>query len=134
MSGNEGDEESAEEAAQLRQLRLLGVGTVASGLLVVGVDAASTKPHGILVYGLGALGIIALVLERTQSTPVGVSLGLLTGSVIVWLWPWISAGEFDLWFVGTMLVLVGLLNVVGSPVVLYMRRLGERLGERTGGR
>lgn len=121
-----------DEAVQLRQLRLLGAGTLAAGLLVVGVGTVSSRPHRVLVVGLAFLGVAALVFEGTQGATVGVSLGLLTAAAVVWLWPSVGSGETDFGFLGAMLVVVGLLNAVGAPVVVRLWQFGERLGERRG--
>jgi hypothetical protein len=123
--------ELTDEEAQRRQLRLLGTGTAVCGLVTILVAAVSTRPYGILVFGFGAIGVMTLVFERTQGARVGLSLGFLTASVIVWLWPILGEGSSDFTFLGVMLVLIGLLNIVATPIALYFRRLGERLGERT---
>ena len=107
------------------QLRLVGFGIAFSGLLVVLVALVSTRPHGILVFGLGGLAVAMLVFEYTQGGVAGSSLGLLTGSFAVWLWPTIGEGSY--YFLGLLLMMVGIVNAVVLPP-FYL--LGKRLGER----
>lgn len=116
-----------------RQLRLLGVGFVLSGVLTLGL-ANATDPRGILVALLGFLGFAVLVLEGTQGYTKGVSFGLLTGGIGVWAWPFIRTGDQGFTYLGVLMIVVGLVNVVFARVGLYFRRLGERLGERTAGK
>ena len=113
-----------------RQLRLLGVGFVLAGLVTLGLANAS-DPRGMLV---ALLGFAALVLEKTQGYTAGVSFGLLTGGIAVWAWPLIRSGDAGFTYLGMLMVMVGLVNVVFARVGLYFRRLGERIGERTTGR
>lgn len=115
-----------------RQLRLVGVGFVLSGLVTLGLANAS-DPRGMLVALLGFLGFAALVLEATQGYTHGLSFGLLTGGIGVWLWPILQAGDAGYTYLGLLMVAVGLVNVLLAPVGLWFRRLGERLGERTTG-
>lgn len=122
-----------EEDRELRQLRLLGAGTLAGGLVVVAVAAASTRPYDILVVTLGFLGIASLVFEQTQGATVGVSIGFLTSGVVVWLWPYIGTADADFVFMGAMLAVVGIVNVVAAPVTLRLRQFGERLAGRSEG-
>lgn len=113
-----------------RQLRLVGVGFVVAGLLTLGLSNAS-DPRGLLVAILGFLGFAVLVLEATQGYTHGLSFGLLTGGIGVWLWPIIRATEAGFTYLGFLMVAVGLVNVLLAPIGLYFRRLGERLGGRT---
>lgn len=122
--GSGGSRRSDDEAK--RQLRLLGVGFVVSGLVTVGL-ADAADPGGILVPLLALLGITALVLEWTQGVTNGVSFGLLTGAVVVWLWPTLGAGDAGYDSLGTMVVAVGLVNVLFARVGVYFKRFGERL-------
>lgn len=115
---------SADERQQ-KHLRLVGYGISVSGVLTLLVAAASTRPHGILVWGLGGLAVMALVLEVTQGGARGLSLGFLTGSFGVWMWPFLDGGSY--YVLGAMLVAVGALNAVLTP---KFRRIGERLAER----
>lgn len=126
------NDEGAEADDGKRQLRLLGVGFVLSGVVTAGLANAS-DPRGILVALLGFLGFAALVLEQTQGYTKGVSFGLLTGGMAVWAWPFIRTGDAGFAYLGTLMVVVGLVNVAFARVGLYFRRLGERLGERTTG-
>lgn len=122
-------DEDGNEERQLRQLRLLGAGTLIAGLLVVAVAATSSEPYDILIVTLGFLGVSALVFEQTQGATVGISLGLLTSGVVVWLWPHIGTADTEFAFVGAMLVAVGAVNVAAAPVALRLRRFGESLGQ-----
>lgn len=115
-----------DDEAGKRQLRLLGVGFVVSGVLTY-LLADATDPGGMLVLLLGFLGVGTLVLERTQGATPGVSMGLLTGGIGVWLWPYLQAGDDGFRYLGTLMVAVGLVNVLLAPVGLYFRRLGQRL-------
>lgn len=119
---------SENDGSGKRQLRLLGVGTGVAGLLVLAGALSAADLQRELVYLLGFLGVAALVLEYTQGATPGVSLGLLTGGLILWIAPYV--GVDDPLFVGALLVLIGVVNTVGAGVSLYFRRLGERLGER----
>ena len=126
MSDGEADDRALDEEERTeKQLRLVGYGIAVSGVLTVIVGLASTRPHGILVFGLGALAIAMLVFERTQGGTVGLSLGFLTGSIGVWVWPHLDGGSYPL--LGVLLVAVGVLNAELTP---YFRRFGERMAER----
>lgn len=133
MSDGEGSGRSTESDDEAkRQLRLLGVGFVVSGLVTIGLSNA-TDPGGILVPLLGFLGVTVLVLEWTQGVTHGVSVGLLTGALAAWLWPAIAAGDAGYGSLGTMVIAVGLVNVLLAPVGIYFRRFGERLAGETPG-
>lgn len=114
-----------EEERQRKHLRLVGYGIAVSGLLTLGVAYVSSRPHGILVWGLGGLAVAALVLEVTQGGSRGLSLGFLTGSFGVWIWPHLDGGSYSV--LGVMLIAVGVLNAALTP---HFRQLGERLAER----
>lgn len=118
-------DELSEDERRRKHLRLVGYGIAASGLLTLLVTYVSTRPHGILVYGIGALAVGVLVLEKTQGGAMGLSLGLLSGSFGVWLWPRLDGGSY--YALGFMLVGVGIVNAALSP---QFRRLGERLADR----
>jgi F0F1-type ATP synthase assembly protein I len=77
MSDNE---ERSKDERQQKRLELIGWGIVVAGLSTLVVASVSTRPHGILVYGLLGLAVAVLVLEKTQGGATGLSLGLLTGS------------------------------------------------------
>lgn len=117
--------ELTESERQRKQLQLVGYGIVFAGLLTFLVAYVSTRPYGILVVGLTALAISMLVFEKLQGGAVGVSLGLLTGSFGVWLWPHLDGGSY--FALGGMLVLVGVINAMLAP---EFRDIGERLANR----
>ena len=119
------DGELSEEERQQKHLRLVGYGISISGVLTLLVAAASSRPHGILVWGLGGLAVMALVLEATQGGARGLSLGFLTGSFGVYLWPHLDGGSY--YALGFMLFAVGVLNAVLTP---HFRELGKRLAGR----
>jgi len=114
-----------------RKLRLLGVTTALSGLLTVGAARLFPDPYDPLVFGLAFLAIATMVFEYTEDRPVGLSLGFLTGGVIVWLQPAVSPGA-SYTLTGVILVLFGLLNVVFPPFALFFSNLGRRLARRGG--
>jgi hypothetical protein len=118
-------EESDESDRQRKQLRLVGYGITIAGVLTYLVAYFSTRPYEILVFGLAGLAIAMLVFEKLEGGAMGVSLGLLTGSFGVWLWPQLVGG--DIFVLGYMLVLAGLANVLLTP---YFRDIGERLADR----
>jgi uncharacterized membrane protein len=122
MSDDEGD---ARSDRQRKQLRLVGYGITIAGVLTYLVAHFSTRPYDILVFGLAGLAIAMLVFERIEGGAMGISLGLLTGSFGVWLWPNVGSGDFSV--LGYMLVLAGLANALLTP---YFRDLGDRLAER----
>jgi hypothetical protein len=122
MSDDEGDAQSED---QQKQLRRIGYGIIVSGVLTYLVTYFSTRPYRILVFGLAGLAVALLVFEKIEGGTMGVSLGLLTGSFGVWLWPQIEGGNF--YVLGYMLILAGLANVLLMP---YFRNLGERLADR----
>jgi hypothetical protein len=124
-----GNGEGTTEDARRRKLRLLGVSTVVSGLLAVGASRVFADPYDPLVFGLAFLAIATLAFEYTESRPVGLSLGFLTGGVIVWLLPVVSP-EASYAFTGVVLVVFGLLNVVFPPFALFFSNLGRRLARR----
>lgn len=109
---------------QEKKLRLVGYGIALAGLLTLLVAFISTRPHAILVYGLGGMAVATLVLEKTQGGAMGLSLGLLTGSFGVWLWPHLDGGSYYL--LGLMLFGVGLVNALLTP---KFRELGEKLAD-----
>lgn len=119
------DEADTSEDEQEAHLRRVGYGIAISGVLTLLVASASTRPHGILVWGLGGLAVMALVLEATQGGARGFSLGFLTGSFGVWLWPHLDGGSF--YTLGLMLFAVGVLNAVLTPL---FRGIGKRLAGR----
>lgn len=119
------DEGPSDEERQRKNLRLVGWGIAVSGLLTLVVASVSTRPHGILVYGLGGLAVAVLVLETTQGGASGLSLGLLTGSFGVWAWPHLEGGSY--YVLGFMLGGVGVVNALLTP---EFRELGERLADR----
>lgn len=108
-----------------QQIRLVSYGTGFSGAVILLVDFVSTQPHGILFFGLGGLAFATLVFERTQGAAVGVSLGLLTSSIAVWLWPIVDGGSYAV--LAVLLIAISVLNTVLLPPFY---RLGERLAER----
>lgn len=124
MSDDE-DVADGQSEYQREQLRRIGYGITISGVLTYLVAYFSTRPYEILVFGLAAVAIALLVFEKIEGGTIGVSLGLLTGSFGVWLWPRIEGGSF--FVLGYMLVLAGLANVLLTP---YFRDIGERLGDR----
>lgn len=107
------------------QLRLVGYGVIVSGIVAILAAALSTQPRGIVVFGLGGLAVAALVFERTQGGVAGISLGLLVGSVLAWLWPTVGDGGYR--FFGLLLVVVGFIYTAILP---RFYRFGQRLGER----
>ncbi|QLD87317.1 hypothetical protein HWV23_16835 [Natronomonas halophila] len=119
MSDDEGD---AQSDHQQKQLRRIGYGIVVSGVLTYLVTYFSSRPYEILVFGLAGLAVALLVFEKIEGGGMGVSLGLLTGSFGVWLWPQVEGGNF--YVLGYMLILAGLANVLLMP---YFRDIGERL-------
>jgi hypothetical protein len=122
MSDDEGDTQSDR---QRKQLRLVGYGITVAGVLTYLVASFSSRPYDILVYGLAGLAIAMLVFEKLEGGAMGISLGLLTGSFGVWLWPNVGGGDF--YVLGYMLVLAGLANALLTP---YFRDFGERLAKR----
>ena len=119
------DADSSDEERQRRHLRRVGYGIAISGVLTLLVAYGSTRPHGILVWGLGGLAVMALVLEAIEGGARGFSLGFLTGSFGVWMWPHLDGGSY--YGLGLMLVVVGVLN---AALTSHFRRLGQRLAER----
>ena len=124
-------DEDGEETVdpQRRKLRLLGISTILSGLLTIGVARVLADPYDPLVFGLAFLTIATMVFEYTEDRPSGLSLGFLTGGVIVWLLPVLSP-EASFAFAGVILVLLGLLNVAFPPFALFFSDLGRRLARR----
>jgi uncharacterized membrane protein len=118
-------EGEAQSDHQREQLRRIGYGIVVSGVLTYLVTYFSSRPYRILVFGLAGLAVALLVFEKIEGGAFGVSLGLLTGSFGVWLWPQVDGGNF--YVLGYMLVLAGLANVLLTP---YFRDVGERLAGR----
>jgi uncharacterized membrane protein len=118
-------EGEAQSDHQREQLRRIGYGIVVSGVLTYLVTYFSSRPYRILVFGLAGLAVAMLVFEKIEGGAFGVSLGLLTGSFGVWLWPQVDGGNF--YVLGYMLVLAGLANVLLTP---YFRDVGERLAGR----
>lgn len=108
-----------------KQLRLVSYGMVVSGAVTLLVAAVSTRPSGIVVFGLGGLAVAALVFERTQGGAVGISLGFLIGSLSAWLWSAGNGGSHEV--LGGLLIVAGVVNTVLLPPFY---RLGERLGDR----
>ena len=115
----------SDDERQQAHLRRVGYGIAISGVLTLLVASASTRPHAILVWGLGGLAVMALVLEATQGGARGFSLGFLTGSFGVWLWPHLDGGSY--YALGIMLFGVGAIN---AALTSHFRRLGERLAGR----
>lgn len=130
MADDEGEgEEAAVADAQRRKLRLVGISTVLSGLLTVGAARVFAEPYDPLVFGLGFITVATMVFEYTEDRPVGLSLGFLTGGVIVWLLPILSP-DASFTFAGVVIVLFGLVNAVFPPFALFFSNLGRRLARR----
>jgi hypothetical protein len=121
----DGAVDDAESDRQRKQLRLVGYGIAVSGVLTYLVAYLSTRPYDILVFGLAGLAIAMLVFEKLEGGAMGLSLGLLTGSFGIWLWPHVGGGDF--YVAGYMLVLAGLANALLTP---HFRDFGERLAKR----
>lgn len=123
------DPEAEAAASQRRKLRLLGTSTILSGFLTIGATRVFPDPYDALVFGLAFLTIATMVFEYTEGRPAGLSLGFLTGGVIIWLLPILSPqASFE--FAGVVLVLLGLLNVVFPPFAMFFGDLGRRLARR----
>ncbi len=116
-----------EAAARRRQFRLVGSGIALAGVTTMVVASVSTQPHGILVVGLGFAAVATLVLERTQGAVAGLSLGIMTGAIGVWLWP-ILEPDGSYLFAGTLLTIVGIVNVLLAPISQYFQNAGKRFG------
>jgi len=80
------DAEGQEERKQ-RQLRLLGVGTLLSGVVVLAAAQVSANPYEPLVGILAFLGIATMVFEYTEDMQRGASMGFLVSGILVWLYP-----------------------------------------------
>lgn len=124
MSDLEDDDRSIDELAH-SQLRLVSYGMAVSGGISLLVAVVSSRPGGIVTFGLGGLAIAMLVFERLQGGVVGMSLGILVGSIAAWLWP--SLGDGSYFTLGALLITVGVANTVLLP---HFYRLGQRLGQR----
>jgi len=119
------DETTDDETRQRKALRRVGYGIAGAGVLTVLVDAVSTQPGPIVLYGFLGVAVATFVLEWLESGASGVSVGLAFGSLGGWLWPQVSGGSYTV--LGATLVVVGLVNAAVAP---YFRALGERLAER----
>lgn len=129
-TSDEPTDEATERSRQKRQLRLLGAGFIASGLVTL-LLANGENPGTTLVFLLGFVGFAGIVLERLQGITPGFSFGLVTGGISVWAWPYLAVAGVDYAYLGSLMVGVGLVNVLLAPIGLWFRRLGERLGEKT---
>ena len=119
------DPETVTDGRNHKQLRLVSYGMVASGIATLLVAAVSTRPRGIVIFGLGGLAVAALVFERTQGGAIGISLGFLIGSLAAWVWSTGNGGNY--YALGGLLIVAGVINTVLLPPFY---RLGERLGDR----
>ena len=117
--------ETADEDPQEAKLRRVGYGIALAGVLAVLVDLVSADPQPIVLYGFAGLAVAVFVLESIQSEPSGLGVGLLVGSLGVWVWPQIGGGSYSV--LGVTLVVVGFVNAATTP---YFRRLGERMAGR----
>jgi hypothetical protein len=127
MAEEDPDPETA--ASQRRKLRLLGSSTILSGLITIGAAQVFPEPYDPVLFGLAFLTIATMVFEFTEGRPAGLSLGFLTGGVIIWLLPVLSP-QASFTFAGVVLVLLGLLNVVFPPFAMFFGDLGRRLARR----
>jgi hypothetical protein len=112
-----------------RKLRLMGITTVLSGLYTIGAARVFADPYDPVVFGVGFLAVATLVFEYTEGRGGGLSLGFLTGGVILWLLPVLSP-EASYTFAGVVLVVFGLVNVAFPPFALFFSDLGRRLARR----
>jgi len=124
-------EDDVEVAAdpKRRQMRLMGVGSIAAGLVTIGASTVSADPYGPLVGVFGFLGIAAMVFEYTEGIRRGVSMGFLVSGVLVWLYPVVvppSAGSPS--FLGALLTMAGVFNVGFAPLADRLQAFGARLG------
>lgn len=121
----DGSGSPTEAERQRKRLRLVGAGIAVSGVLTVLVATISTRPHGILVFGLAGLAVGWFVLEQLQGGVTGLSLGLLTGSMGVWLWPHLEGESYVV--LGGLLVATGALHAILAP---QFHSLGARVADR----
>lgn len=124
------DEADVEVDLKKRQMRLMGVGSVISGLLVLGAAAVWESPYEPMVGILGFLGIAAMVFEYTENAQRGVSLGFLVSGVLVWLYPVVvPPSQGSPVFLGALLAMAGAFNFVFGQFADRIQAFGASLGE-----
>jgi uncharacterized membrane protein HdeD (DUF308 family) len=123
------DEADVEVDLKKRQMRLMGVGSVTAGLLVLVAGFVNEAPYEPLVGILGFLGIAAMVFEYTENVQRGISLGFLVSGVLVWLYPVVvPPSQASPVFLGALLAMAGVFNVVFGQFTDRLQEFGARLG------
>jgi uncharacterized membrane protein HdeD (DUF308 family) len=123
------DEADVEVDLKKRQMRLMGVGSVIAGLLVLVAAQVTEAPYEPMVGILGFLGIAAMVFEYTENVQRGVSLGFLVSGVLVWLYPVVvPPSQASPVFLGALLAMAGAFNFVFGQFADRLQQLGARLG------
>jgi len=123
------DEADVEVDLKKRQMRLMGVGSVIAGLLVLVAGIINEAPYEPLVGILGFLGIAAMVFEYTENVQRGISLGFLVSGVLVWLYPVVvPPSQASPVFLGALLAMAGVFNVVFGQFTDRLQEFGARLG------
>jgi uncharacterized membrane protein HdeD (DUF308 family) len=123
------DEADVEVDLKRRQMRLMGVGSVIAGLLVLVAGLINEAPYEPLVGILGFLGIAAMVFEYTENIQRGISLGFLVSGVLVWLYPVVvPPSQASPVFLGALLAMAGVFNVVFGQFTDRLQEFGARLG------
>jgi hypothetical protein len=123
------DDVEVEVDPKRRQMRLMGVGSIAAGLMTFGASTISADPYGPLVGVFGFLGIAAMVFEYTEGIQRGVSMGFIISGILVWLYPIVvppSGGSPA--FLGALLTLAGVFNFGFAPLADRLQAFGARLG------
>jgi hypothetical protein len=124
------DEADVEVDLKKRQMRLMGVGSVVAGLLVLGAASVRESPYEPMVGILGFLGIAAMVFEYTENAQRGVSLGFLVSGVLVWLYPVVvPPSQGSPLFLGALLAMAGVFNFVFGQFAGRLQEFGASLGK-----
>jgi len=124
------DEADVEVDLKKRQMRLMGVGSVVAGLLVLGAASVWESPYEPMVGILGFLGIAAMVFEYTENAQRGVSLGFLVSGVLVWLYPVVvPPSQGSPLFLGALLAMAGVFNFVFGQFAGRLQEFGASLGK-----
>lgn len=118
----ETDRRAEREFDDVTRLRLTGGGIVAGAVLLLGVQRV--LPASVAAISVLAAAAIAYSIERSRHRPNAVTNGLLVAGAVALIGVGFDVGVDQAW-IGGMLVVAGLLDLVLAPVLAKARGGGR---------